>query len=439
MLERFFKARFVLERFRASPVGSHIDGFAASLVGQGYSFQAGGSCLRHAVHLGRWLAPRGVPLESLDEVVTASFMAHLPTCDCADERPGSHERALARVRVFREYLQDVGVVPHPPPATPEEPLLTEFVAWMRIHRGLAEASVKIYTRVVRRLLERVGREPTKYTARTLRAAVTHLAEGHGPSTGEQVVTGTRMFLNQLAVCGQCGPDLAAGIPHPARWSQTTLPKHLPTDDVEKLLATCDRNSPTGLRDYAVLLLLARLGLRADDVINLRLTDLDWARATIRLRGKARREALLPLSQDVGDAVLAYVDHGRPKKACAHLFLTARAPRTRIHCGSVIARLVEHAIRRAGVDAPAFGSHLLRHSAATGMLRAGVSLDGIAAILRHRSIDSTVVYARVDQGLLHSVAQPWTHAGPATATDAPTTPDAPLRAIAQPWPTEVGPC
>ncbi|MCA9677325.1 MAG: tyrosine-type recombinase/integrase [Polyangiaceae bacterium] len=440
MLETFFEKRFVLERFRASPVGSHIDGFATSLIAQGYSFQAGGSCLRHAVHLGRWMEPQDIVLAALDEAVIASFMRHLPDCDCDDERAGSHERALARLRVFRRYLQDVGVVARPTPTIVDDPLVTEFVTWMRQQRGASEQTVKAFSRVVRRLLALVGNDPGAYTVHALRKAVVALTEGHGDATAEQVATATRSFVRQLAVRGQCSIDLADGIPRPAQWTQTTLPKHLSSEDVEKLLATCDVSTATGLRDRAVMLLLARLGLRADDVLRLLLADVDWKAATVRLVGKGRHESRLPLPQEVGDALLAYIDRGRPRIVEEHLFLTARAPWAPIRNNSTIAQLVEKAIRRAGVDAPSFGSHVLRHSAATSMLRDGASLDGIASILRHRSIDTTVVYARVDQGLLGSVAQPWTTATPQPASSyPPPTPSAALKSVAQPWLLEVPSC
>lgn len=440
MLETFFEKRFVLERFRASPVGAHIDGFATSLIAQGYSFQAGGSCLRHAVHLGRWMEPRGVPLSALDEAVIAAFMRHLPDCDCDDERAGSHERALARLRVFRRHLQDVGVVARSTALVVDDPLITDFVTWMRQQRGASEQTVKAFSRVVRRLLERVGNDPNAYTIHALRKAVVALTEGHGDATAEQVATATRSFLRQLAVRGHCSIDLVDGIPRPARWTQTTLPKHLSSEDVAKLLATCDVGTATGLRDRAVMLLLARLGLRADDVLKLRLADVDWKAATVRLVGKGRHESRLPLPQEVGDALLAYIDRARPRIVDEHMFLTARAPWAPIRNNSTIAQLVERAIRRAGVNAPSSGSHVLRHSAATSMLRQGASLDGIASILRHQSIDTTAVYARVDERLLMQVAQPWLSSD--ASTPSPKPPSAPtpeMQTFLRPWLVEVAPC
>jgi site-specific recombinase XerD len=381
-----------------------------------------------------------VPFSALDEEVIASFVGHFPACDCYDERVGSHERALARVRVFRRYLQNVGVVARPVATVVDDPLVTNFATWMRQQRGAKDRTVSAYARVVRGLLGHVGNDPAAYTVRALRAAVLALADGHGASKGEQVVTATRMFLKQLAVLGRCSSALADGIPRPARWSQTTLPRHLLPEDVEKLIASCDTSTATGARDRAVLLLLARLGVRADEIMALRLADVDWRAASICVIGKGRREAWLPLPQDVGDAILTYVEHARPKIVDTHVFLTARAPWNAIGNNATVSNIVGRAIGRAGVDAPTFGSHLLRHSAATSMLRDGASLDGIAAILRHASIDTTVGYARVDQGLLGAIAQPWTAAKtrPASSSRAPA-PTAEMMGIAQPWLVEVPSC
>jgi integrase/recombinase XerD len=300
MLEKFFTKRFAIERFRASPVGSHIDGFATALFARGYSAQVGSPCLHHAVHLGLWMESSGIPLDSLDEMVLTSFEEHFSTCQCVGERPSRHTSVHSRVRVFHRYLQDADVVARPVAVVVvDEPLVTNSIAWMRQQRGASERTIKSYLRVVRRLLELVGNDPSKYTMPALRKAVVAIAEGRGLATRVSIATATRLFLRQLAVRGLCSIDLADGVPCPARWKQTTLPKHLSGADVEKLLGACDLGTPTGLRDRAVMLLLARLGLRAGDVAALQLADVDWMAATIRVVGKGRRETRLPLPQDEG--------------------------------------------------------------------------------------------------------------------------------------------
>jgi site-specific recombinase XerD len=176
--------------------------------------------------------------------------------------------------------------------------------------------------------------------------------------------------------------------------------------VERLIATCDRTTSTGLRDRAILLLLARLGLRAGDILSLRLDDLDWHQATLSVRGKGRRETRLPLPQDVGDAVLAYLDRARPHAGCDRVFFMSNAPIRPLTRSSAVSNIVRSAIRKAGINTPTKGASLLRHSAATAMLRGGATLDMVGAVLRHRSPDMTAHYAKVDVTMLRQIAQPW---------------------------------
>jgi site-specific recombinase XerD len=184
-----------------------------------------------------------------------------------------------------------------------------------------------------------------------------------------------------------------------------LPRYIGVAEVERLIATCDLTTPAGARDRAVLLLLARLGLRAGDVVALRLDAIDWQQATLTVRGKGRRETKLPLPQDAGDAVLDYLKRGRPCVARDELFLMANAPFRSLR-GSTVSSIVCRALDRGGIAAPTKGANLLRHSAATAMLRGGATLDMVGAVLRHRSADMTAHYAKVDVLMLQQIAQPW---------------------------------
>lgn len=192
-----------------------------------------------------------------------------------------------------------------------------------------------------------------------------------------------------------------------QWRLSSLPRYLEAPDVERVVKSCDLTTSHGLRDHAILLLLARLGLRAGDIVRMTFDDIDWRGGTLRVRGKGRREARLPLPQDVGDAVLAYTDRGRPRAGIDRVFLTTNAPRRPFASSAGISDLVRAALARAGIlNPPSHGAHLLRHSAATAMLRAGGSLDTIATVLRHRSTETTLHYAKVDVVMLQQVAQPW---------------------------------
>jgi site-specific recombinase XerD len=214
-----------------------------------------------------------------------------------------------------------------------------------------------------------------------------------------------MFFRYLAIRGYCSPDLVGVIPTIAHRRLASLPRHISEGDVERVIAACDPGTQRGLRNRAVLLLLARLGLRAGDVASLRLTDLDWKRGRIRLMGKARREVWLPLPQEAGDAILCYIDRGRPELDVERVFLTLRAP-VRPLSPTGVSHAVRRAIRRAGVEAPVTGARILRHSFATALLRRGATLDAIGSILRHQNTETTAVYSKVNSTLLLDVAQPW---------------------------------
>ena len=222
-----------------------------------------------------------------------------------------------------------------------------------------------------------------------------------------MTTALRGYLRFLAAQGQCRPWLDRAVPTLPQWRLSALPRYLSGADVERLIASCDLSKPHGIRDRAILLLLARLGLRAGDILAMRLDDIAWDEGTLRVRGKGRREVRLPLPQDAGDALLVYLGRVRPRVEEDRIFLRSRAPYRPFAGPCVVSDVVRLALERAGIaDAPSRGANLLRHSAATAMLRAGVSLDAIGTLLRHRSVDTTAHYAKVDIAMLRQIAQPW---------------------------------
>jgi len=221
-----------------------------------------------------------------------------------------------------------------------------------------------------------------------------------------------MFVRFLIAGGHCAVGFEAAIPTVAHWRLATLPRYLQPGEVERLIASCDRTSPVGRRDRAILLLLARLGLRAGDIVQLRLSDIDWRGAWIHVCGKSRRHTRLPLTHEVGQAIVAYLQRGRPRTDADTLFVCCRAPFRPFSSHAAVSVIVDRALRRAGVARPSRGAaHLLRHSVATSMLREGASLQDIAAILRHRSIQTTQIYAKVDVAALQPIAQPWPEVRP----------------------------
>jgi site-specific recombinase XerD len=278
---------------------------------------------------------------------------------------------------------------------------------MRQHRGLTEATLDVYQPIIAELLTALGGDSRRYTAEALRGFALDRARQHGISRAKTVVVSVRSFLRFLGATGQCSTGMQHAILGFASWQVSTVPRFLAAEDVELVIASCaaDGNGP---RDKAVLLLLARLGLRASEVARLRFEDIDWIHGLLTVSGKARRQEKLPLPQEVGDALLLYLRQSRRPLRTPEVFTTVWAP-VRPLTRAAVTHIVRAALRRAGIKAPINGAHVLRHSVATTMLRHGASLAGIGAVLRHRSPRTTAHYAKVDFDLLSEIAQPWPEA------------------------------
>jgi site-specific recombinase XerD len=228
----------------------------------------------------------------------------------------------------------------------------------------------------------------------------------GAESTQKLITALRAFLRYLHFRGLCSPDLDQAVPAFAHWRLARLPRCLTSEEVERLMAACKGNTLRRLRDRAVILLLVRLGLRAGDVSRLSFSDIDWQGGSLLVAGKGRHEIRLPLPQDVGEAVLRYLERRLPVQSSDRVFVRHMAPFKPLLSAHGVSGVVKRALRRAGIQAPAKGAHLLRHTAATEMLRHGVPLRQIGLVLRHRSLDMSAYYAKVDVALLKQVAQPW---------------------------------
>lgn len=293
---------------------------------------------------------------------------------------------------------------HTDSASPQ--LITSFFDWLQQHRGTSQSTCHIYGRVVVDLLQTLGDDPNRFTAAELQAFALTRAGRHGRSAANNVAKALRMFLRYLIATGQCSSYLLTAIPTFAHWRLSSMPRYLPATDVERIIESCDSSTLLGARDRAILLLLARLALRAGDIVVLKLTDINWNEACLCFVGKGRRETRLPLTQEVGDAILTYLQLRGIRPGVDALFLSTRAPMDRPLSSVAVSTIVARAIKRAGVLAPSKGAHLLRHSAATQMLRQGLSLEDIGTVLRHHSVETTAHYAKVDLTLLREIAQPW---------------------------------
>ncbi|MDQ4068724.1 MAG: site-specific integrase [Actinomycetota bacterium] len=308
------------------------------------------------------------------------------------------------------YLRDRGVVSAPPPAVPAteaEQLQDHYRAYLVQERGLAAGTVAGYLDVARLFLAARAVDGHLHLDRLSAAEVIEfvLAECTSRSVGsaKHIVCGLRALLRYLYVAGRTQVQLAAAVPKVASWRLATVPVAFGRAEVARLLASCDRRTTFGRRDYAVLSLLARLGLRAGEVATLELADIDWRAGELVVRGKGRREERLPLPVDVGEAVAGWLRRGRPRCEYATVFTRVRAPHRPLSSGGVSA-IVRAACARAGL--PELNAHRLRHTAATEMLRAGASLAEVGQVLRHASALSTAIYAKVDHDRLRGLALPW---------------------------------
>lgn len=409
MLSEYFRSAARIEAIRKGPAGTLIESFAEQLFQHGYAGVTGCKHIRSAEHIVQWAERRGLCVSDLDDRTLKRFGRHLDRCHCGRYERGTWRETLGGARLFLRHVQ--GVVeaavrePQPTPADPD--LLKKFREWMQAHRGTHDLTLENYSIPIRTLIRSCGEDPRKLDAHRLRQFVLKHSGGRSRWTVTRCTTALRMFLRFLIAEGRCRAGLLGAIPVMAHWRLASLPRYLPPGDIERIIKSCDTSSAIGKRDRAILLLLARLGLRAGDIVQMRLGDIDWKGAWVHVSGKGRRQARLPLSREVGQAIVEYLQYGRPRASTDALFLRSRAPFRGFRGHPTVSVIVASAMRRAGVSRPARGAaHLLRHSIASSMLQHGASLQEISALLRHRSVETTAIYAKVDVRRLQQIAQPW---------------------------------
>jgi integrase/recombinase XerD len=363
--------------------------------------------LRDLGKLGRWMAGGGIEARQLDGSMIESFLL---VRRAVGDRPPLTVQSFPRLL---EFLRSEGVIAPERPSvavTALDQLLEDYRGWLVVERQLAPSTVRGYVLVARRFLEQRTRLTDGVGVSDLTGAdVTGFLlgeRGRSVDSARRAVSDLRALLRFLQLRGLTDLALGDSVPPVAGWRDSTVPKALQRADVERLLSSCDRSSLVGARDFAVLMLLARLGLRSIEVTRLQLEDLDWRHGEICVCGKGGDRERLPLPGDVGEALAAYLsvcDH----RGCRSVFVTFRAP-TRPILTTVVRHLIASACRRAGL--PRVAAHRLRHTLATELLLEGASLIEIGQVLRHRSVDSTAVYAKVDLARLRAVARPWPETG-----------------------------
>ena len=285
-----------------------------------------------------------------------------------------------------------------------------YAQYLREARGLASATIVNYVPFIRRVLrDRFGDGPVRLSRLSARDVV-RFVQRQAPrlhlKRAKLLTSALRSFLRYARYRGAVTLDLAAAVPVVANWSMPSIPRAIGTDQVRQLLASIDRCTAMGRRDYAIVLLLARLGLRSGEVAVLELDDLDWDAGQVSVQGKGGQRTALPLPADVGEAIAAYLSDGRPRSTSRRVFLRSKAPIRGFLSQCAIGSIIRHALQRAGIQAPTTGAHQFRHALATQMLRHGAALTEIGAILRHRSPETTKIYTKVDLEALRTLALPW---------------------------------
>ena len=388
----------------AGPLALHVEGFRAELAGLGYSPRTARDHGYVLAQLSRWLVAEQLSPAQLTEPALGRFARVRRLKGCR------RWRSRRSLRLLVDYLQAVGAIPAAGPTEPDdllEMLLDAYRRYLVAERRMAPSTVQARVDIARRFLvpraTTAGLDLENLVAADVTGFLLAQARSRAPGAVKPMASPLRCLLRYLFVADLVPRDLAGAVPAAASTRLASLPCGADPATVAALLGSCDHSRPVGRRDFAILVLMARLGLRAGEIAALRLDDIDWRAGTMVIRGKGGRVDQLPLPPDAGEAVADYLRHGRPASGCRAVFLRACGPADAMtgHCVTMIPR---SASRRAGL--PVVGAHRLRHTAATEMLRRGASLPQIAEVLRHHSEDTSAIYAKVDRAALGLVMAPW---------------------------------
>ncbi len=401
MLEKFLQPN---ERLHDIPLGLSLRALATSLVEDGYADQTVRSKLRLLDELGRWFGLTGLTVAHLDERHVEAFVKHRRQVRRGD---------LKTLEQFLDHLRKRAVIPDRAPVRDRSPLadiLSRYEKHLRSERGLVTATVLNYLPYIRRFLVERFREGPFLFGQVNPSDISNFVLRHGPSMSvgraQLMTTAFRSFFRYLFQKGELQANLAAAVPTVADWRLSTVPKYLAPEEVKRVLEACNHRTASGRRDYAILLLLARLGLRAGEVVALQLEDIKWRAGEILVRGKGLFHDRMPLPSDVGKALASYLRRDRPACQTRRVFVCMKAPRRGFANPSTLTTIVRRALTRADLHPTFKGAHLLRFSLATSMLRSGATMGEIGEVLRHRIPNTTEIYAKVDFDGLRSLAHPW---------------------------------
>ena len=405
--EEYLSRSRLFRRLKIGPHGQLVERYAARLVEYGLARHGTWRCLNLVGGLLSWIAGSRSDLADLDERMVERYLRHRGGKQSI--QPGDR----AALKRWLAVLRETGTVKPPAlqPIPPQDQIFEEFGDYLRRERGLAPKSIVRHQPFIRLFLHEVCPAGVGDLGRISQEEVIRYIERHArdwsAGSGKAMCWSLRAFLRYLHHRGLNPLALAGCVPSIRQWKLASLPTYLSTAQVQKVLHGCDRATAMGRRDYAILMMLAKLGLRANEVTTLTLDDVDWRSGEMLVRAKGRQRARMPIPPDVGAAVVAYLRDGRPKSSCRRLFLRTLAPNVGFASGCAITMIAKTALERAGIHGYAHqGAHIFRHSLATELLRSGATLSEIGQLLRHESHDTTRIYAKVDVDALRTLSLPW---------------------------------
>jgi site-specific recombinase XerD len=402
-MERFVKDSRTIQRFRSGQFGPHIQLLAEELSRQGYAPHSIHVRLCGAHKFGQWLARSDVDIANLTAGHAAEYVARFGCVKRGD---------ATTVRMLLDLLLEKDIIRQPvvPNKTEREVIADNYSAYLLQQRALSPGTIEWHHAAVRLFLSHCfGENDVILSAigpKDVSSFVRFEAARKSAASAKQTTSAMRSFLNYLQYSGFLKRDISSSVPSVASWRYANIPKGLTNQQVNCVLESCDRKTAIGRRDYAILLLLARLGLRSAEVGGLTLDDIDWTKGTVSVCGKGAKPSRLPLPPDVGEAIAAYLRNDRPTVSSRRIFLRIPAPHIGFKRPNAVSLVVKYALKRAGIHTRSRGAHQFRHALATDMLKNGAALAEIGQVLRHSLPKTTFIYTKVDVDRLLPLAQPW---------------------------------
>ncbi len=402
-----FNYSWSLSREPSGPLAPYIDCFIGLLRDQGYTQNSAHLKVRLASEFSLWLKQKETSLQDISEEYIECYLRYR----------GHHQRPRSddafTLKQFLHLLHQKGIIAEETSSeiTPIRQLTEEFASYLQQDRGLAMVTINHYAFFIRRFLSaHFSDEKEIHLSRLCAADIVGFVQDQAkvlhPKRAKVMTTALRSFLRYGRYQGDIKIDLSAAVPTVANWSMASIPREISVEHVQAVLASCNRQTAVGCRDYAILLLLARLGLRASEIVALTLEDINWEAGLLNVSGKRGAECPLPIPVEVGEAIATYLQESRPHSTSRCVFLRCKAPIRGFKSPVAIDSIVRHTLERAGINLPRKGAHQFRHGLACELLRQGASLTEIGELLRHRSLNTTAIYAKVDLMSLRALALPW---------------------------------